>query len=131
MSIRHPQLRREQSLQFFLGYIYIWTKPEHYLGEDDEGTKSRGDLPHKASIGGEPLDITLVAAVEEDRPHSSAGPATARPVATSAHQVPLIECREVREAEMIQRLREIPGLVLVRRLDSATLACKLPSESGA
>jgi hypothetical protein len=53
------------------------------LGEDDEGGEARGGLPDEAGVGGEPGDVALVAAVEED------GSARASPPAAAAHQVPL------------------------------------------
>ena len=58
-----------------------------YLGEDDEGGEARGGVPDEAGVGGEPGDVALVAAVEED------GPAGARPPAGAgaAHEVPLLE----------------------------------------
>lgn len=78
------------------------------LGEDDEGGEARGGLPDEAGVGGEPGDVALVAAVEED------GAAGARPPAGAAHEVPLLEeLLLAREAEVVQPLPEVPGLELV------------------
>jgi hypothetical protein len=85
----------------------------HCLGEDDEGGEARGGLPNEAGVGGEPGDVALVAAGEED------GPTRASPPAAAAHQVPLSEERVVivlpdpGEAEVVQALLEVPRLVLV------------------
>jgi hypothetical protein len=82
----------------------------NYLGEDDEGGEARGGLPDEAGVGGEPGDVALVAAVEED------GPAGARPAAGAAHEVPLLEellLPDAREAEVVQPLPEVAGLELV------------------
>ena len=80
------------------------------LGEDDEGGEARGGLPDEAGVGGEPGDVALVAAVEED------GPAGARPPAGAADEVPLLEellVPDAREAEVVQPLPEVPGLEVV------------------
>lgn len=57
------------------------------LGEDDEGGEAWGGLPDEAGVGGEPGDVALVAAVEED------GAAGSSPPTAAAHQVPLLEER--------------------------------------
>lgn len=75
------------------------------LREDDESGEPGGDLPDEAGVLGEPLDVPLVAAVEEDGPAGG-------PPAGGAHQVPLFEAREGGvEAEVVEALPEVAGLV--------------------
>lgn len=78
------------------------------LGEDDEGGEAGGDVPDEAGVSSEPLDVALVAAVEED------GASGAGPRAGVCDEVALVEGREVGEAEVVQRLPEVAFLVLVR-----------------
>lgn len=42
----------------------------NYLGEDNQGTETRGNFPDEASIGSEPFDIPFIATVEEDGPQA-------------------------------------------------------------
>jgi hypothetical protein len=86
------------------------------LGEDDEGGEAWGGLPDEAGVGGEPGDVALVAAVEED------GAAGSSPPTAAAHQVPLLEERsrlvlvlvpDPWKAEVVQPLPEVSRLVLV------------------
>jgi hypothetical protein len=51
------------------------------------GGEAWGGLPDEARVGGEPGDVALVAAVEED------GAAGSSPSIVAAHQVPLLEER--------------------------------------
>lgn len=80
------------------------------FGEDDKGGEERGDLPDEAGVGGEPLDVALVAAIEED------GAAGVGPLVRRANQVALLEGRQLREAEVVQPLPEVVRFVLVCRL---------------
>lgn len=79
------------------------------LGENDHGAKLGSDFPYEARVGGEPSDITFITAVYEDGPKTGGS----RPV-LGTDQVPLRETRELGEAEMVESLPEISGLVMVR-----------------
>lgn len=98
------------------------------LGEDDEGGEARSGLPDEAGVGGEPGDVTLVAAVEED------GSARAGPPAAAAHQVPLLEERVIildsGEAEVVQPLPEVPRLVIVAPHSVGSRVRVGPQETG-
>lgn len=76
------------------------------LGEENHGAELGSDFPDEACVGGEPGDVALVAAVEEDGTQSIG----AHPV-LRADEVPLRESRILREAEVIEALREVPGFV--------------------
>lgn len=78
------------------------------LGKDKHGAKPGSDVPHKAGINGEPLDVAFVATVEEDGTQTVG----AHPV-IGVDQVPLRECREISKAEVVESLLEISGLIPV------------------
>lgn len=78
------------------------------LRENDHGAETGGDVPNKASVDGEPFDVAFIAAVEEDGALSVG----THPV-IGVYQVPFWEFREVREAEVVEILVKISGLVLV------------------
>lgn len=79
-----------------------------YFRKNDHGAKARSDFPDEAGISGEPLDVALIAAIEED----GAEALRARPV-LGADEVPLREFRELQEAEVVESLREVSGFVPV------------------
>lgn len=79
-----------------------------YFRKNDHGAEARSDFPDEAGISGEPLDVALIAAIEED----GAEALRAHPV-LGVDEVPLRESRELREAEVIESLREVSGFVLV------------------
>lgn len=74
--------------------------------EEDHGAELRRDLPYEARVGGEPGDVTLVAAVDEDGAH----PGGTHPV-LGADEVPLAKPRQLRKAEVVESLLEVSGLV--------------------
>lgn len=82
------------------------------LGENDHGTKTRGEFPDEATVGSEPFNIAFIAAVEEDGAQTGG----AHPV-LSIDQVFLPERRELGEAEVIEPLLKVSGLVLVLLLN--------------
>lgn len=79
--------------------------------KNDHGAEARSDFPDETGVSGEPLDVALIAAVEEDGA-KALGP---QPV-LGADEVPLLEAREVREAEVVEPLREVSGFVPILRL---------------
>lgn len=74
------------------------------LGEDDESGELRRDLPDKSSVSSEPLDVALVAAVEEYR-------AVRAPAIGGSDKVALVELGEGGEAEVVEVLAVVAGLV--------------------
>lgn len=68
----------------------------------------RGDIPDKTGVDGEPFDVTFVAAIKKDWAETRC----AHPV-FGVDKVTLSEVRKIREAEMVQSLREVPGFVTV------------------
>lgn len=78
------------------------------LRENHHGTEARGDLPHEARVGSEPLDVAFIPAVQED----GSEPIGPDPV-LRADEVPLPERRQLREAEVVELLLEVPRLVSV------------------
>lgn len=93
------------------------------LGEDDESRELRGDFPDEAGVGSEPLDVALVPTVEEDR-------AVRGPIIGGSDKVPLLELGEIGEAEVVEVLAVVSGLVPEREqevlgLGSGELAEKL------
>lgn len=81
------------------------------FGKENHGPEARGKLPDEARVFGEPLDAAFVAAVEED----GAKPLCAHPV-LGVDQIPMLELRGVREAEVVKPLSEISGFVSDFRL---------------
>lgn len=86
-----------------------------YFREDDHGAKFRCKLPDKASVVGEPRYVALVPAVEEDGALASGAP----PV-LDVDEVTLPERRQIGEAEVIETLLEVPGLISVLQ----TVSCQ-------
>lgn len=89
------------SLSNFLG-----KQTEFYLGKQNHGAELGRDFPDEAGVGGEPVNVALVAAVDEDGAQS-VGP---HPVLRT-DEVPLREPGMLREAEVVEALREIPRFV--------------------
>lgn len=78
------------------------------LREEDKGPEKRRELPNEAGIIREPLDVAFVPAVHEDGTHhGGSGPVV------GVEEVPLRESGEIGEAEVVQRLIKVPGLVPV------------------
>jgi len=95
-----------------------------YLDEDEEGAELGRDVEHEPGVGGEPLDVALVAGVHEQRPggaFAAAGP----PPEGVVDEVLLVEehGRVGREGEVVQLLREV-----VRR---ERLRCRAVAGAGA
>lgn len=95
------------------------------LRENKQGTKLGSDLPDESRVRCKPFDVPFVAAVEEDRSElRSTGPVI------GVDQVTLREFRKIGEAEVVQLLCEILGLVSVRvsisteRLDSGEVPAR-------
>lgn len=76
------------------------------FGEDNHGAETRSDFPNETRILCEPFDIAFIAAVEKDR---------GRPIGPmdGVDEISLLEGGFVGEAEVVQLLREVPGLVRV------------------
>lgn len=87
-----------------------------YLDEDEEGAELGSDVEHEARVGGEPLDVTLVAGVHEQRPGDAAFAAGPPPVGV-VDEVLLVEehGRVGREGEVVQLLREVVRRERLRR----------------
>ena len=87
-----------------------------YLDEDEEGAELGRDVEHEPGVGGEPLDVALVAGVHEQRPggaFAAAGP----PPEGVVDEVLLVEehGRVGREGEVVQLLREVVHRERIRR----------------
>lgn len=78
------------------------------LRENDHSAETGRNIPNEASIDGEPFNVALISAVEEDRAQSVG----THPV-LSVYEVPLGETWEVREAEVVELLVEVSGLISV------------------
>lgn len=78
------------------------------FGEDDHGAEAGSEFPDEASVLSEPINVAFIAAVEED----GAGFRWTHPVLV-ADEVPLPEFGKIGEAEVIESLVKIPGLVSV------------------
>ncbi len=71
------------------------------LGEEDEGTKLRRNLPQEAAVVGKPFNVALVSAVHEN------GSGVRRLPVLRVDQVALREAALGAETEVIDDLREI------------------------
>lgn len=74
------------------------------LGKYYESGELGRDLPDETGVGGEPLDVALVATVEEDRTISD-------PIVSGSDEIPLGEVRELGEAEVVEGLGVVMGFV--------------------
>lgn len=80
-----------------------------HFREDDHGAEPRGEFPHEPGVLREPHDLPLVPAVQED----GAQAIGTHPV-LRVDEVPLLERRKIiGEAEVVETLLEVPGLILV------------------
>ena len=80
-----------------------------YLDEDEEGAELGRDVEHESRVGGEPLDVALVAGVHEQRPGAVAVAGAGPPPEGVVEEVLLAEDhgRVGREGEVVQLLREV------------------------
>lgn len=88
-----------------------------HLRKHNESGELGRDLPYEAGVGGEPLDVALVAAVEEYR-------AVSGPIVSGSDEVPLGEVGELGEAEVVEGLGVATGLVsdkFLRRREASGL----------
>lgn len=82
----------------------LWGFRKQYFNEDQHGSKWGSNVEQEASVGGKPIDVTLIARV--DKYGSSMGPVL------GVDEVLLVEdCGALRrEGEVVQELREVLGL---------------------
>jgi hypothetical protein len=89
-----------------LTYWYIYT----YLDEDEEGAERGRDVEHEPGVGGEPLDVALVARVHEQRAGAVVAGAGAGPAPEGVVEEVLVaedRGRVGREGEVVEQLREV------------------------
>jgi hypothetical protein len=91
-----------------LTYWYIYT----YLDEDEEGAERGRDVEHEPGVGGEPLDVALVARVHEQRARAGtvvAGAGSGPAPEGVVEEVLVAEDRGRvgREGEVVEQLREV------------------------
>lgn len=86
-----------------------------YLDKDEEGTELGRDVEHEPGVGGEPLDVALVARVHEQRPGAAA--AAGPPPEGVVDEVLLAEehRRVGREGEVVQLLGKVVRRERLRR----------------
>ena len=91
-----------------LKHVFSFWIENNYFGKNDHGTELRSNFPHKASVCSEPLDVSFIAAVEENGTQTL----STNPV-LGVNKVTLTKRGEFGKAEMVETLFEVTNFVLV------------------